>query len=379
MHRVTLVRNQHSTNLFQPDAIIGPPREADQPTADRGDVLVPTSIEPQEKPLHRDTKEPLVKLDHVDICFYARKGFFGRTEIHALSNLSLDIYRNQTVAVVGESGSGKTTLGKASLRVIKPVNGSVWFDGKEITNLDEGRLKPFRRRAQAVFQDPYSSINGFMNVAQIIEEPLAIHGIGNKDSRAERVRKALSSVRLTPVDAFLNKYPHTLSGGQRQRVGLARALVMEPDYIVADEPVSMIDASSRAEILYLMRDLQREYGNSYLYITHDIASAAHFSDQIAVMYLGRIVEFGPPQAVVHDPLHPYTKALIAAVPEPDPRNRLQQRNVVPGEPPSPSAVPTGCAFNPRCPTVISGTCEIQTPELMEVKPGHFVSCFLYDS
>ena len=325
-----------------------------------------------------DDGSPLLRLDHVDITFYARKGFFGRTAIRAVSDLSLDIHRNETVAVVGESGSGKTTLGKASLRVFKPARGSLWFDGQEITDLGEEEIKPFRRRAQAVFQDPYSSINSFMNVAQIVEEPLVIHDAGSKSQREERVRDALASVRLTPVDAFLNKFPHTLSGGQRQRVGIARALVMDPDYVVADEPVSMIDASSRAEILYLMRDLQRQHGNAFLYITHDIASAAHFSDRVAVMYLGRIVELGPPGDVIGDPLHPYTKALIAAVPEPDPSNRFRQREVVPGEPPSPSNVPPGCAFHPRCPRVMSGVCETRIPELAEVKPGHFVSCFLYE-
>ena len=229
---------------------------------------------------------PLVEIEDLDIHFYARKGFFGRTTIRAINGISLSIHRGETVAVVGESGSGKTTLGRASLRLVKPVRGAIRFDGQDITRLDDGKLKPFRRRAQAVFQDPYSSINTYMTVAQIIEEPLLIHKTGDRASRMERASRALEAVRLTPVEAYLGKYPHTLSGGQRQRVGLARALVLQPDYIVADEPVSMIDASSRAETLYLMRDLQKEFGIAFLYITHDIASAVHFSDRVAVMYLG---------------------------------------------------------------------------------------------
>jgi peptide/nickel transport system ATP-binding protein len=262
--------------------------------------------------------------------------------------------------------------------LVKPVAGRVIFDGEDITSSDEGKLKGFRRRAQAVFQDPYSSINAYMNVSQIVGEPLVVHGVGNKEERDERVRRALDDVRLSPADAFVGKYPHTLSGGQRQRVGIARALVLEPDYIVADEPVSMIDASSRTEILYLMRDLQASHGIAFLYITHDIASAAQFSDRVAVMYLGRIVELGPPSTVIDDPLHPYTQALIEAVPEPDPKNRFRQRNVVPGEPPSPSNLPSGCAFHPRCPRFMPGICDPVVPPLVEVKPDHFVSCYLYD-
>ena len=321
---------------------------------------------------------PLVEIEDLDIHFYARKGFFGRTTIRAINGISLSIHRGETVAVVGESGSGKTTLGRASLRLVKPVRGAIRFDGQDITRLDDGKLKPFRRRAQAVFQDPYSSINTYMTVAQIIEEPLLIHKTGDRASRMERASRALEAVRLTPVEAYLGKYPHTLSGGQRQRVGLARALVLQPDYIVADEPVSMIDASSRAETLYLMRDLQKEFGIAFLYITHDIASAVHFSDRVAVMYLGRIVELGPPSLVIQEPMHPYTKALIAAVPEPNPANRLRQREVVPGEPPSPSQVPAGCAFHPRCPRFMSGVCEGAVPLLREVRPKHHVACYLYE-
>ncbi|MBM4406972.1 MAG: ABC transporter ATP-binding protein [Chloroflexi bacterium] len=320
---------------------------------------------------------PLLAIEKVSVRFTSRKGLLGRTLVRAVNDVSLTLRRGETVAVVGESGSGKTTLGRVSLGLVEPASGRVTFDGMPVTGRNEGQRKWFRRRAQAVFQDPYSSINAYMNVGQIVEEPLLVHGIGSREERMARVAQALQDVRLSPPEAFMGKYPHTLSGGQRQRVGIARALVMHPEYIVADEPVSMIDASSRAEILYLMRDLQRHYGIAFLFITHDIASAAHFSNRIAVMYLGRIVEVGPPREVVSRPLHPYTRALIEAVPEPDPANRLRMRQVVPGEPPSPSSLPPGCAFHPRCPQAIKGACEGAVPELREIRPGHFAACYLY--
>jgi oligopeptide/dipeptide ABC transporter ATP-binding protein len=320
---------------------------------------------------------PLVSIERVSVQFAARKGLLGRTVVRAVNDVSLGLRRGETVAIVGESGSGKTTLGRVSLSLLEPASGRVTFDGKAVSGVSEGERKWFRRRAQAVFQDPYSSINAYMTVGQIVEEPLLVHGMGSREERMARVAQALRDVRLDPAEAFLGKYPHTLSGGQRQRAGIARALVMHPEYIVADEPVSMIDASSRAEILYLMRDLQRQYGIAFLFITHDIASAAHFSNGIAVMYLGRIVELGPPREVVNNPLHPYSRALIEAVPEPDPANRLRMRQVVPGEPPTPSNLPPGCAFHPRCPRFLKGTCEGAVPELREVRPGHFAACYLF--
>ncbi len=320
----------------------------------------------------------LMDIQDLDIHFFARKGIFQRIIIRAVNGVSLAIERGETVAVVGESGSGKTTLGRASVRLVKPARGTIVFNGQDITGLDEGGLKPFRRKAQVVFQDPYSSINPYMSIAQIVGEPLLVHDVGVKSERGERVNRALQDVKLSPVDTFLPKYPHMLSGGQRQRVGIARALVLEPEYIVADEPVSMIDASSRAEILYLMQELQKTYGISFLYITHDIASARHFSNRIAVMYLGSIVEQGPPDMVINEPLHPYTRALIEAVPEPDPSNRLRERQVIPGEPPSPANIPGGCPFHPRCPRFMPGLCETAKPELVEAAPGHMVACYLYE-
>ena len=347
--------------------------------APKEDTMTLSPTQQMGAPANAIPGQPLVSIQNVSVQFAARKGLLGRTLVRAVNDVSLILHRGETVAIVGESGSGKTTLGRVSLGLVEPAAGRVTFDGKTVTGQTESQRKWFRRRAQAVFQDPYSSINAYMNVGQIVEEPLLVHGMGKREERLARVAQALQDVRLSPPDDFVGKYPHTLSGGQRQRVGIARALVMRPEYIVADEPVSMIDASSRAEILYLMRDLQRRYGIAFLFITHDIASAAHFSNRVAVMYLGRIVELGPPRAVVNDPLHPYTRALIEAVPEPDPANRLRMRQVVPGEPPSPSNLPAGCSFHPRCPRIIQGTCEASIPPLQEIKPGHFAACYLYKS
>jgi len=317
----------------------------------------------------------LVRLEDVKVYFWVRKGLFRTRPVRAVDGVSLNLKRGETVAVVGESGSGKTTLGRASLRLVRLTAGRVVFDGQDITALPEEELRPLRRRAQAIFQDPFSSIDPFMTVYDSVEEPLIIHGIGPASERRARVLQALRDVRLTPPEEMSVRYPHLLSGGQRQRVGIARALVLRPDYIVADEPISMVDASSRAELLYLLRELQERFGITFLYITHDIATARHFAQRIVVMYLGRIVESGLTAAVVENPLHPYTRALMAAVPEPDPANRLRERPVLPGEPPSPIRVPSGCAFHPRCPDYMPGTCEADCPSLVEAEPKHFVACY----
>lgn len=319
----------------------------------------------------------LVRLEDVKVHFAVRKGLLRTQVVRAVDGVSLSLKRGEVVSVVGESGSGKTTLGRASLCLVRPTDGRVFFDGREITTLPEKELKPLRRRAQAIFQDPFSSIDPFMTVYDSVEEPLLVHGIGSAAERRDRVLQALRDVRLTPPEEMGARYPHLLSGGQRQRVGIARALVLRPEYIVADEPVSMIDASSRAELLHLLRELRDRFGIAFLYITHDIATARHFAHRIAVMYLGRIVESGPATAVVENPLHPYTRALMAAVPEPDPANRWRERPALPGEPPRPTQVPSGCPFHPRCPEYMPGTCEEASPELVEVEPNHFVACFLY--
>lgn len=320
---------------------------------------------------------PVLRAEHLSVRFYARKSFFSSQPIAAVTDVSLDLAKGETVAVVGESGSGKTTLGRATLRLVEAAAGRIVFEGTDITRLDRTELRSFRQRAQAIFQDPFSSLSPYMRVGQLVAEPLVIHGPSDRTEQEALVRGALEQVKLSPVDEFAEKYPHTLSGGQRQRVSIARAMVLQPDYLVADEPVSMIDASSRAEILYLLAELQQQRELTFLYITHDLASARHFADRIAVMYAGRIVELAPAARLIEDPQHPYSRALLAAVPEPDPGNRLRQRPVVGGEPPDAGNLPGGCAFAPRCPVAIAGTCEREVPPLIERGAGHEVACHLY--
>lgn len=309
--------------------------------------------------------------------FQVRKYLFRSLIVTAVDNVSLTIEQGKTLGIVGESGSGKTTLGRLSLRLLKPSAGCLFFDGEDITLADDASLKVFRRRAHGIFQDPFSSIDPFMNVYQILEEPLLIHKMGNRNERQELICQTLEEVRLTPAKKFLTKYAHMLSGGQRQRLAVGRALILRPDYIVADEPVSMIDASSRAEVLYLFRELQERHGMSFLYITHDIATARHFSHQIAVMYLGKIVEIAPTSKLISQPHHPYTQALIGVIPSPDPTNRFRERAVISGEPPSPIHTPPGCRFHPRCPSFIPGKCEATGPPMIEVGESHYTSCHLY--
>jgi len=320
---------------------------------------------------------PFIRIDDVQVHFPVRKGLFGTQVVRAVDGVSLDVERGEVVAVVGESGSGKTTLGRAALGLVKPTAGTITIDGEELQGLSAEQTKALRRRAQVIFQDPFATIDPYMTIYESVAEPLVIHGVGNEVERRELVYQALQDVRLTPVEEIADRYPHMLSGGQRQRAGMARALVLQPELILADEPVSMVDASSRAELLYLLRDLQERQSITFLYITHDIATARHFAHRIVVMYLGHIVEIGPAAMIVDNPLHPYTKALIAAVPEPNPANRLHPRAVLPGEPPDPSHAPSGCSFHTRCPALIAGTCEHAQPRLIEMDPGHSVACYLF--
>ncbi len=317
----------------------------------------------------------LLQIKNLKVYFQIRKRLSKPIYVKAVDDVTLNLNEAETVAVVGESGSGKTTLGKCALRLIEPYSGQILYNGKEITGLNHKQLQWYRREAQIVYQDPFSSLNPFFTIRRTIEEPLIIHGVQSSAERGKRVEEALEDVKLTPISSFAEKYPHMLSGGQRQRVAIARAMILNPRFVVADEPVSMLDASVRVEILYLLRQLQEEHKIAFLYITHDIATVKYFSERIAIMYAGKLVEIGPIREVVSEPLHPYTQALIEAIPDPDPQNRFSLRKVPGGEPPDPSDPPIGCRFSDRCPSA-RPECQKEEPQLREVKPGRFVACFL---
>lgn len=321
-------------------------------------------------------QRPLVSLEDVVMVYRVRRGLLGSRMVRAVDLVSLSIHEGEAVALVGESGCGKTTVGKLSVRLLKPTSGRIFYDGVDVSNLPSGKLQKLRRETRIIFQDPYASINPYMTVEETVEEPLTTHGVSDKQERMELVYRALEDVRLTPPQDFAAKYPHMISGGQRQRVAIARAIVLKPRYMVADEPVSMVDASSRAEVLEVLKSLQTRHRIAFLYITHDLATARYFSDRIAVMYLGRVVEMGGVEEVLADPLHPYTQALVASTPEPDPRNRFVERPAIKGEPPSPQNIPSGCRFHPRCPQAFS-RCPLEDPRLREVGRGRYVACHLY--
>jgi oligopeptide/dipeptide ABC transporter ATP-binding protein len=302
-------------------------------------------------------------------------GFLGghTAVITAVDGVSFTIRRGETLGLVGESGCGKTTTGRCILQLERATSGRVIFEGQELTALSEAELRPVRRRMQVIFQDPYSSLNPRMTVGQMIAEPLGVHDIvPDRDKRAARVQELLAHAGLLP--AMAHRYPHELSGGQRQRVGIARALAMEPGLIVCDEPVSALDVSIQAQIINLLEELQARFDLTYLFVAHDLSVVRHISDRVAVMYLGRIMEITDRKSLYESPLHPYTQALLSAVPIPDPALEAErQRVVLGGEVPSPLNPPAGCVFHPRCPMAVD-ECRQGVPPLREVRPDHLVAC-----
>jgi oligopeptide/dipeptide ABC transporter ATP-binding protein len=294
--------------------------------------------------------------------------------VRAVDGVSFAIQRGETFGLVGESGCGKTTVGRCILRLIEPTSGEIRFDGLDLLEIGRGTLRSLRRRMQIIFQDPYSSLDPRMKVGEIIAEPLEIHGVEGKRERRERVAELLRVVGLDPD--YAHRYPHQFSGGQRQRIGIARALALNPDFIVADEPVSALDVSVQAQVVNLLQDLQEKFGLTYLFISHGLAVVKHISTRVGVMYLGKLVELAPAREVYSYPMHPYTQVLLTAIPNPDPDAKKSMVNRIGGDMPNPIAPPPGCRFHTRCPHVME-RCKIEAPELNEVSPGHFVSCFLY--
>jgi peptide/nickel transport system ATP-binding protein len=323
-------------------------------------------------------KPVLLSIQDLHVWFELRRFVFGRAGyVRAVDGVNFDLDYGEAIAIVGESGCGKSSLMKTILGLHMPTKGHVNFDGKNISEMGRKGLHWYRSNVGYVQQDPYGALAPFMAVDRILEEPLIINGVKSRSERTQRIRKALEEVKMSPVEDYLDKFPHMLSGGQQQRVVIARSMILGPKIIVADEPVSMLDASVRVEILKLLRGLQTSHNLAVIYITHDLSTVRYFSERIFVMYAGNLVEKSPVNELLNDPRHPYTLALLAASPEPDARNASIFQEVPAGEPPSLVTPPPGCRFHPRCPHVIKGLCDVDMPPDFEVTPGHLVACWLF--
>ena len=323
--------------------------------------------------MHQKSVEEILKVEHLKK-YFTKKGLFSSktTTVRAVDDVSFSLKKGEVFVLAGESGSGKSTIAKLILKSIEADSGKIFFEDQEINN-EQKNLKKIRMNCQMIHQDPYDSINPRMRIGNIVSEPLEIHNVGNKDERFRRVIEVLHEVKLEPAEEMVKKYPHTLSGGQRQRVVLARALALRPKLIIADEPVSMLDVSIRAEMLELMQELQKKYSISFIYITHDLATARYFGQRIGILYLGKIVEMGPIDQVLVSPKHPYTQALIDAISEPDPENLHREKKIRINEP-SDVDVYQGCRFRARCPYVIE-KCK-EEPNLEKVDDEHYAACYV---
>lgn len=320
----------------------------------------------------------LVRVDNLVKHFPIMRGLFQKQvgAVRAVDGLSFEVKRGETLGLVGESGCGKSTTGRAVLQLYRPTSGNVHFDGTDLTKIKSEELRAMRRKMQMIFQDPYASLNPRMTVGEIVREPLIVHNVATESEANERVKQLLELVKLNP--SFSTRYPHEFSGGQRQRIGIARALALQPSFIVCDEPISALDVSIQAQVVNLLEELQKEFNLTYLFIAHDLSMVRHISDRVAVMYLGVIVELTTRDELYSHPLHPYSQALLSAVPIPDPvAETARQRIILTGDVPSPANPPSGCRFRTRCP-IAEAKCAESRPDFREIKPGHFVACFFAD-